>query len=203
MERKSVDITHADMNYMGAVLQTKKNGSYYQNDVELLFALLCHYKYAKQSGRLKEDGSFYITRKKHKTIIKPNGKKKRADISYNMNKIMEMVGAKSYAGSFTRFMDSGIQIETDENKISIKLDIEEDNTEVLFTVRDIYNPMIYLQAYDEDKELSECVVCGKHFIKDRNKKTCSGECHDKLHNLQVGKNNRKNKSAAVADKKAI
>lgn len=192
MERKSVDITQADMNYMGAVLQTKKNGSYYQNDVGLLFALLCHYKYAKQSGRLKEDGSFYIIRKKHKTIIKPNGKKKRVDISYNMNKIMEMVGAKSYAGSFTRFIDSGIQIEMDENKISINLDIEEeDNSEILFTVQDIYNPMIYLQAYNEDKELSECVVCGKHFIKDRNKKTCSGECHDKLHNLQVGKNNRK------------
>lgn len=204
MERKSVDITQVDMNYMGAVLQTKKNGSYYQNDVGLLFALLCHYKYAKQSGRLKEDGSFYITRKKHKTIIKPNGKKKRVDISYNMNKIMEMVGAKSYAGSFTRFIDSGIQIEMDENKISINLDIEEeDNSEILFTVQEIYNPMIYLQAYNEDKELSECVVCGKHFIKDRNKKTCSGECHDKLHNLQVGKNNRKNKSAAVADKKAI
>lgn len=204
MERKSVYITQADMNYMGAVLQTKKNGSYYQNDVGLLFALLCHYKYAKQSGRLKEDGSFYITRKKHKTIIKPNGKKKKVDISYNMNKIMEMVGAKSYAGSFTRFMDGGIQIKTDENKISINLDIEEeDNTEVLFTVQDIYNPMIYLQAYNEHKELSECVVCGKHFIKDRNKKTCSGECHDKLHDLQVGKNNRKNKSATIADKKAI
>ena len=40
MERKSVDITQTDMNYMGAVLQTKKNGSYYQNDVGLLFALL-------------------------------------------------------------------------------------------------------------------------------------------------------------------
>ena len=117
---------------------------------------------------------------------------------------MEMVGAKSYAGSFTRFIDSGIQIEMDENKISINLDIEEeDNSEILFTVQEIYNPMIYLQAYNDDKELSECVVCGKHFIKDRNKKTCSGECHDKLHNLQDGKNNRKNKSVAVADKKAI
>lgn len=64
-------------------------------------------------------------------------------------------------GSFTRFMDGGIQIKTDENKISIKLDIEEkDNSEILFTVQDIYNPMIYLQAYNEDKELSECVVCG-------------------------------------------
>ena len=63
----------------------------------------------------------------YKTIIKPNGKKKKVDIFYNMNKIMEMVGAKSYAGSFTRFMDSGIQIETDENKISIKLDIEEED----------------------------------------------------------------------------
>uniref|UniRef100_UPI003FEFF3E2 RNA dependent RNA polymerase n=1 Tax=Lachnospira eligens TaxID=39485 RepID=UPI003FEFF3E2 len=204
MERKSVDITQTDMNYMGAVLQTKKNGSYYQNDVGLLFALLCHYKYAKQSGRLKEDGSFYITRKKHKTIIKPNGKKKKVDIFYNMNKIMEMVGAKSYAGSFTRFMDSGIQIETDENKISIKLDIEEeDNTEVLFTVQDIYNPMIYLQAYNEDKELSECVVCGKHFIKDRNKKTCSNKCKDKYHKICVDRNNDKNKSATIADKKAI
>lgn len=141
---------------------------------------------------------------KYKDIIKPNGKKKKVDISYNMNKIMEMVGAKSYAGSFTRFMDGGIQIKTDENKISINFDIEEeDNTEVLFTVQDIYNPMIYLQAYNEDKELSECVVCGKHFIKDRNKKTCSGECHSKLHDLQVGKNNRKNKSATIADKKAI
>ena len=204
LSRKSVSITQADMNFMDTVLQKKKNGTYYQSDRELLFALLCHYKYAKQPGRLKEDGLFYITRKKHKTIIKPNGKKKKVDISYNMNKIMEMVGAKSYTGSFTRFIDSGIQIKTDENKISINLDIEEeDNTEVLFTVQDIYNPMIYLQAYNEDKELSECVVCGKHFIKDRNKKTCSGECHDKLHNLQVGKNNRKNKSAAVADKKAI
>ena len=115
-----------------------------------------------------------------------------------------MVGAKSYAGSFTRFISSGIQIKTDENKISINLDIgEEDNSEILFTVQDIYNPMIYLQAYTEDKELSECVVCGKYFIKDRNKKTCSGECHDKLHDLQVGKNNRKNKSAAITDKKAI
>ncbi len=204
MERKSVDITQADMNYMGAVLQTKKNGSYYQNDVGLLFALLCHYKYAKQSGRLKEDGSFYITRKKHKTIIKPNGKKKKVDISYNMNKIMEMVGAKSYVGSFTRFMDGGIQIKTDENKISINFDIEEeDNTEVLFTVQDIYNPMIYLQAYNEHKELSECVVCGKHFIKDRNKKTCSGECKSKYHKICVDRNNDKNKSAAIADKKAI
>lgn len=156
----------------------------------------------KQSGRLKEDGSFYITRKKHKTIIKSNGKKKKVDIFYNMNRIMKMVGAKSYAGSFTRFMDSGIQIETDKNKIGIKLDIkEEDNADILFLVQDIYNPIMYLQAYNEDKELSECVVCGKHFIKDRNKKTCSEECHEKLHNLQVGKNNRKNKSATVTDKK--
>ena len=166
--------------------------------------MLCHYKYAKQSGRLKEDGSFYITRKKHKTIIKPNGKKKKVDISYNMNKIMEMVGAKSYAGSFTRFMDGGIQIKTDENKISINLDIEEeDNTEVLFTVQDIYNPMIYLQAHNEDKELSECVVCGKQFIKDRNKKTCSDKCKNKYHKICVDRNNDKNKSAAIVDKKAI
>ena len=74
---------------------------------------------------------------------------------------------------------------------------------MLFTVQDIYNPIIYLQAYNEDKELSECVVCGKQFIKDRNKKTCSDKCKSKYHKICVDRNNDKNKSAAIADKKAI
>ena len=88
--------------------------------------------------------------------------------------------------------------------MKIKSDIEEeDNSEILFTVQDIYNPMIYLQAYNDDKELSECVVCGKHFIKDRNKKTCSNKCKDKYHKICVDRNNDKNKSATIADKKAI
>ena len=55
LSRKSVNITQADMTFMDAVLQKKKNGTYYQNDRELLFTLLCHYKYAKQTDRLKGD----------------------------------------------------------------------------------------------------------------------------------------------------
>ena len=101
------------MTFMDAVLQKKKNGTYYQNDRELLFTLLCHYKYAKQTDRLKGD-SFFITKYKHKTEIKPNGKKKRTPIYYNMNTIMKMVGAASFDSSFNRFNKSGvIHIEDD------------------------------------------------------------------------------------------
>ena len=63
--------------------------------------------------------------------------------------------------------------------------------------------MIYLQAYDEKKELLECVVCGKHFIKNRNKKTCSEECKNKYHKICVDRNNDINKFTTIADKKAI
>ena len=40
LSRKSVNITQADKTFMDAVLQKKKNGTYYQNDRELLFSLM-------------------------------------------------------------------------------------------------------------------------------------------------------------------
>ncbi len=204
ISKKSVDITQADIDFMSDILKIKKNGLYYKNDVGLLFALLCHYKYARYSERLKKDGLFFITKKKHKTETKLNDKRKRVPILYNMNMIMEMVGAKSYKESFARFIDSGIQIIEDEKTISIKFDINyEDDNNTLFVVQDIYNPMIYLQAYNENKKLTECVVCGKHFIKDRNKKTCSDKCKSKYHKICVDRNNDKNKTAVVIDKKVI
>ena len=108
---------------------------------------------------------------------------------------MNMVGAKSYANSFGRFIDCGMNIEESKDKIIIQMDIPKDDN-VLFTVQDIYNPMVYLEAYSSQKELSECVMCGKHFIKKGNASTCSKYCSDRLHRLQVGRNNEKNKASA-------
>ena len=193
LDRKSVEITQSDIEYMDNFIQKKKNGNPYNNDFEILFALLCHYKYAENTGRLK-DGKFYITKKKHRTDL--TGKKKRkVPIRYNMNTIMNMVGAKSYANSFGRFIDCGMNIEESKDKIIIQMDIPKDDN-VLFTVQDIYNPMVYREAYLSKKKLSECVMCGKHFIKKGNASTCSKYCSDKLHKLQVGRNNEKNKAAA-------
>ena len=83
---------------------------------------------------------------------------------------MNMVGAKSYANSFKRFIDCGMNIEESKDKIIIQMDIPKDYNG-LFTVQDIYNPMVYLEAYSLQKELSECVMCGKHLIKKGNAST--------------------------------
>ncbi len=55
------------MDFMRNVLETKKNGGYYSNDREMLFALLCHYKYAELNGRLN-NGCLQITKRKHTTV---------------------------------------------------------------------------------------------------------------------------------------
>lgn len=200
LSRKSVNITQADMTFMDAVLQKKKNGTYYQNDRELLFTLLCHYKYAKQTDRLKGN-SFFITKYKHKTEIKPNGKKKRTPIYYNMNTIMKMVGAASFDSSFKRFNKSGsIHIEDDKQKqrFVLNMDISDDNN-VLFEVQDIYNPLVYLEAFESNgrKKLCECVICGRHFIKVGNTKTCSQKCSDSLKKLNEGKQDKDKKEPAA------
>ena len=199
MKRKSVGITQADMNFIGAVLQTKKNGKYYKNDLELLFVLLCHYKYARLSGRLDKDGSFVITKRKHRTGAKSNGKKGQVPIGYNINTIMQIADATSYADSFERFRQSGIDIKEDKEgkKILVKLNVKDDE-EDLFIVKDIYNP--YLDAYKNKKYLVECVICAKAFIKRSNKKTCSEQCAKTYHNLQVAENNKKIKDRNTAAK---
>ncbi|MDD7378257.1 MAG: hypothetical protein SO445_03920 [Lachnospiraceae bacterium] len=201
LQRKSVAITQSDMEFMNTVLVKKKNGGYYNNDRELLFAIMCHYKYAELNGNL-QNGYLQITKKKH-TIVKKNGQKKKVKIQYNMNTIMQMVGAKSYVNSFKRFIETGlVQIEED-NTIHIKINIP--NVDILkevFIVEDIYNPYVYLLAWEQDKKLSECVVCGKHFIKENNnQKTCCDECSEILHNINVGKTNKKNRITAQKDRK--
>lgn len=191
LQRKSITITKLDMDFMNSVLATKKNGEYYNNDRELLFALLCHYKYAKLNNNLK-DGYLQITKKKH-TVVKRNGQIKKVPVRYNMNIIMNMVGAKSYDNSFKRFAETNlIHIEEDKT-ICIRMDISyTDNSSKLFSVEDIYNPYVYLLAYERGSKLTECIICGKHFIKEsNNQKTCSKSCSNELQKFNVAKNNEK------------
>lgn len=204
LQRKSITITQADMQFMDNVLTAKKNGQYYNNDRELLFALLCHYKYALQNNTLK-DGWLQITKKKH-TTVKKSGQKKKVPIRYNMNAFMNMVGAKSYANSFVRFKESEL-IQIDENKevknIRIKMNIPDSEDEkTLFEVKDIYNPYVYLLAHEQVGKLSECVICGKDFIKiSKNQKTCGEKCSTKLQKFNVAKNNQKMRTAAQQEQK--
>lgn len=200
LQKKSVVITESDMEFMGKVLTTKKNGQYYKNDRELLFALLCHYKYGLQNNTLKENW-LQITKKKHVTS-KKNGRKKKVSVRYNVNVIMKMVGATSYAESFRRFKEKGtnlIQITGEgegESSIRVKIDgLFQKADKVLFEVKDIYNPYVYFEAYEKRKKLTECVICGKDFIKSsNNQKTCTDKCMERLHKLNVSKNNEKLKN---------
>lgn len=211
LQRKSINITQADMQFMDNVLTAKKNGQYYNNDRELLFALLCHYKYALQNNTLK-DGWLQITKRKH-TTVKKSGQKKKVPIRYNINTFMNMVGAKSYANSFARFKESELEelklklVQIEENKeaknIRIKMNIPDSEDEkILFEVKDIYNPYVYLLSYEQVGKLSECVICGKDFIKiSKNQKTCGEKCSAKLQKFNVAKNNEKIRTAAQKEQK--
>ena len=116
---------------------------------------------------------------------------------------MQMVGAKSYVNSFKRFIETGlVQIEEDKI-IRIKMNIPNvDNEKEVFTVEDIYNPYVYLEAWEQGSKLTECAICGKHFIKEsNNQKTCSDRCSKELKKFNVAKTNEKNRTAALQDKK--
>lgn len=199
MQRKSIAITQSDMDLMDNVLEKKKNGGYYSNDRELLFALLCHYKYAGLNGILK-DGYLQITKRKH-TAIKKNGKKKKVPVRYNMNAVMNMVGATAYASSFKRFIGTGLVHIEDAETIRVKMDVPyAGNGNEVFVVEDIYNPYVYLLAYGQGSKLTECVICGKHFIKESNsQKTCSKFCSDELKKFTMAKNNERLRIVALQD----
>lgn len=203
LQRKSVVITQSDISFMNKVLVTKKNGGYYSNDRELLFAMLCHYKYAESNDNLK-NGYLQITKKKH-TTVKKNGQRKKVAVRYNMNTIMQMVGAKSYSNSFKRFIETGlVQIEEDAT-IRVKMNLSKaDGENDVFVVEDIYNPYVYLLAWEQGSKLTECVICGRHFIKGfNNQKTCTGKCSEELKKFNVAKTNEKNRNVALQGKKEV
>lgn len=199
MQRKSVTITQSDMDFISNVLETKKNGGYYSNDRELLFALLCHYKYAVSNDILK-NGYLQITKRKH-AVVKKNGKKKKVPIRYNMNAIMNMAGATAYASSFKRFTETGLVHIEDAETIRVEMGITyADKDKEVFVVEDIYNPFVYLLAYEHGSKLTKCVICGKHFIKEaNNQKTCSKGCSDELKKFNVEKSNGRLRIISLQD----
>ena len=207
MECRHIDITKSDLSFITDSLELYKNGNPHSNDMELLYVLFCLYKEAKASNKLK-DGYFVITKRKHITNYDDKSKKKKKrKIKFNMNKIMEIAGARSYVGSFDRFRETnGIEIIEDEEKeqYRIKIDIPNVEEQCLFTVRNIYNSMIYLQAYQQNKDICVCKVCGKDFIKtSNNQKTCGKSCSDVLQRLNVAKRHEKSRKTEVKEQKVI
>lgn len=199
MQRKSITITQSDMDFMDSVLTTKKNGGYYSNDRELLFVLLCHYKYAELNGSL-QNGWLQIIKRKH-TTVKKNKQKKKVPIRYNMNAVMDMAGATAYASSFKRFIDTGLVHIEDTETIRVKMEVPyADSDKEVFIVEDIYNPYVYLLSYEQGSKLMECVICGNHFIKESsNQKTCNKRCSIKLQKFNVKKTNEKLRILALQD----
>lgn len=184
LKMPSIDITKSELNFINEKLQKHKNGKVYINDKALLYTLYCLYKNAKNREFLK-DGYLIIVKRQHvvKVSTKSNDKRKRK-IGVNMKRVMEIAEAKSYTGSLKRFADTeGIEIidDTDKNCYKIKF-TEICQDEVIFTVKNVYNPMPYLLAYEQDKKICVCEVCGKDFIKAaNNQKTCTDKCKEELH----------------------
>lgn len=206
LESRSVNITKADYEFIEDHLQKYKNGKPHSNDFELLFVLYSLYKEAKESNRLK-DGYLLITKKKHTTKINDHNKRRKKKVGFNMNRIIEIAGAKSYTGTFNRLKESG-DIEIIDNEkgkyYKIKFDIPETESDILITVGNVYNSMIYYDSYVKGKPVDRCKLCGKEFIKVKNTKTCGEECSKKLHNLnQAIVNETKRKTATQEESIAI
>lgn len=108
-----------------------------------------------------------------------------------MNKVLELSGAKSYLGSLKRFSETeGIYVENERDKIKVKFDLPCSYQEKAFSVNDIYNCMVYLEAYETGKEVLKCVICNRGFIKKSgNQKTCGDKCKDILHCYNQAKAN--------------
>lgn len=201
MKNRSVDITKSDMDFIESSVQRYKNGKAYSNDEELLYVLYCLYKEAQQNKKLKDD-YFVITKRKH--VIRLDAQKNKA--AFNMKRIMEIAGAKSYNNSLKRFaMSEGIEIIDDSEKecFKIKIEIPCIEGEYLFTVGNIYNAMVYLEAFRNHKSLNKCEICGKDFIKtSNNQKTCGEKCKNELHKLNQARLNE-NRRRGNIDKEEV
>lgn len=207
IKKHSIDITSSEWDFIQDSLQKYKNGNYHSNDMELLFVLYCLYKEAKETNKLK-DGYLVITQRKHVTNYDPKSKKrKKQNVKFNMNTVVKIAGAKSYDGSFKRFNEvKGIEIINDEEseRFRVKINIPDSQRQKIFTVSDVYNSMVYLRAYLNNKKICVCKVCGKDFVrKSNNQKTCGNDCKDELHRLNQARTNEKNRKAAIEVKQAI
>lgn len=201
MEDRSVNITEADYDFIESHLQKYKNGTVYRNDFEILFVLYCIYKEAKENGHLKDD-YLIITKKKHITKNDSHNKRCKKRISFNMNRICDISGAKSYAGTFERLNQSS-DVDIEDNKdgkyYKIKFDIPEGDSKIKIEVGNIFNSMVYYKAYKDKKPISRCILCGKEFIKIGNAKTCGENCSNELHRMNQAKVNESKKQSVVQE----
>jgi hypothetical protein len=158
----------------------------YKNDKAILFVLVCLYKNFKKINKLKNGYMIISKRKNGKTEA---GKRKR--IVYNMNNIQEWAGVKSYKGTLNRLKESSeVDIIEDKACYKIKIDLSvPEESDIAFTVFDLYRPMIFLTAYEDKKELVKCEYCKRYFIKVKNNKTCSEKCSEKLKKINKKKCN--------------
>ncbi len=205
---RSVVITDDDMSTINGLLKHYRNGNTYNNDREILFVLYCLYKEAEENNRLTKDGYFKITRRKHFVDYQSQGNKPRKKkLWFNMNKVISIAGVKSYKGSLERFSNTdGIDLVDDKTKdeYRIKFDVPKTASETLFEVKDIYNSMMYLKAFEQGKKPYVCVVCGKDFIKtSNNQKTCCDDCGKELHRIRQAEINEKKRLASIQSKQAI
>lgn len=118
-----------------------------------------------------------------------------------MNAVMNMVGATAYASSFKRFVETELVHIEDAETMRVKMEVSyADNDKEVFVVEDIYNPYVYLLACEQGRKLTECVICGKHFIKEsNNQKTCSKSCSDELKKFNVDKSNGRLRIISLQD----
>lgn len=199
-KQPSVEITAADMEFINNSLQRYKNGNEHKNDRELLFVLFCLYKDALSRDRLDKEGFLIVTQRKHFIDYNSRNQKKRR-VKFNMNKIMDIAGVKSYKGSFDRLNQTeGITIDEDKQKerFKIKFELPNSHSDALFTVSNVFTPITYLRAYMGGKTPDKCKVCGKDFIKtSNNQKTCSSKCSRELHKINVLRTNKRMREEKV------
>lgn len=188
---RSVDILDTDYDWMTKNLPVKKSGLPYQNDLKILFVLICMYKDAKKSGKLYDE---YIRIRK-KQYVKMDGKKIKT--FYSFPRILELSKTTSYRDSIGRFQKNElitVKMGQEDKYLDVKINLPgNQNGNILFTVNDVQRPIVYLDAYEEHKKICQCKVCGLDFVKgSNNQKTCSNKCQERLKKLNQAKVNDKN-----------
>ncbi len=134
----------------------------------------------------------------HKVYI-ANGKKSKI----NNSKILKMAGLSStttISAALKKLKEMNlINIEAPKSKggkiislVDYDFDVTED--EIIFTVNNAWNPIIYYRAYFEHKKIGKCVICGRDILKEGNKKTCSQKCSDMLKKETKENNYEKSKN---------
>jgi len=164
MQPTSIDLTKSDI---------KKINELKKNERKLFFVITCLCKLPSNKNKL------YVYSNKYKKF------------NFNkLNKLAAISNAKDVIGRLNE--KKYISVEKQNNRIIISL-CELKNDEVVFTVNNVWNPLVSLAKYDR-KNIAECEICGEEFIKAGNTKTCSSICSKELLRRTKEKNYQKQKN---------